>query len=249
MERPLACTRIGLFEGSSIPFRSMILRTHLHAVILALASPTLLETLYTPTRVIVIHPSPKKLQVIAALVGAASALAFLVFGRRSAHSMDNALGRLHFILVAVGVVSINLAATSVETLAHWKDNAYNPCARLEGIRAFLLLPWPVRLLAIGFLPAHKIAVAGAITVRPLAEHGEGAVARVQIGELADPRGDPRTAFALLGCGVASVPHEVVDDQLSTTLERVEKCQPPVRANQRVGGVHLYHRQPAASILP
>jgi hypothetical protein len=119
------------------------------AIGLALASPTRLETLYTPTMVIVIHPSPKKLQIIAALVGAVSALAFLVFGRRSAHSMDNALGRLHFILLAVGVVSINLAAASVERIARWKDNSYNPGVRLEGIRAFLLLPWPVRLLTIG----------------------------------------------------------------------------------------------------
>jgi hypothetical protein len=43
-----------------------------------------------------------------------------------------------------------------------------------------------------------------------------------------------------------VPHEIVRDELSTPLERVEKRRRPVRANQSDGGVHLYHRQPSAS---
>src|SRR5215831_4600581 len=69
----------------------------------------------------------------------------------------------------------------------------------------------------GHLPAHKVAVAGALFVRPLAENGEGDIARVKIGQLADLRGNPRASLALLRRRVAGAPHEVIGNELSTAL--------------------------------
>ena len=66
---------------------------------------------------------------------------------------------------------------------------------------------------------------------------------MQVGQLADLGGVPRAAFALLGRGVAGVPHEVVGDQLPTALERLEQGDRPVRAGQRNAGIHLDHGQP------
>src|SRR5476649_2526833 len=59
------------------------------------------------------------------------------------------------------------------------------------------------------LPAHEVAVPGALVVRALAEHGVGHVARMNIGQLADLRCNPCAPLALLRCRVAGVPHEVV----------------------------------------
>jgi hypothetical protein len=119
------------------------------AIGFAFGSPVPVGTLYTPTTAMVFHPSMKQLQVIAAAVCATSALAFLAFGRWSPRSLANSLGLVHFILLSAGVVSINVAAATSERCAVWKGNFYNPAVRLEGNRAFLLSPWPVRLLTIG----------------------------------------------------------------------------------------------------
>ena len=55
---------------------------------------------------------------------------------------------------------------------------------------------------------------------------------------------PGAALALLGSGMAGVPHEVVGDQLPATLERVEQGQWPVGTGQPERRVDLDHRQPA-----
>ena len=76
------------------------------------------------------------------------------------------------------------------------------------------------------LPAHEVVVADALVVRTLAEDREGDVTRVQVGQLPDLGGDPRAPFALLGGGVAGMPHEVVGDELATALEGVEQGERP-----------------------
>jgi hypothetical protein len=73
----------------------------------------------------------------------------------------------------------------------------------------------------GHLPAHEVVVADAFVVRTLKEDREGDIARMQVRQLRDLGGDPGAALALLGCGAAVVPHEVVGNQLATALERVE----------------------------
>ena len=50
------------------------------------------------------------------------------------------------------------------------------------------------------------------------------------------------AFALLGRGLAGVPHEVVGDELPGPLERVEEGERPVGPDQREVGVDLDHGQ-------
>jgi hypothetical protein len=61
---------------------------------------------------------------------------------------------------------------------------------------------------------------------------------MKIGKLGDLGGDPRAAFALLGRGLAGVPHEVVGDELSAPFEGVEQRQRSLRPDQRQMGVHL-----------
>ena len=65
---------------------------------------------------------------------------------------------------------------------------------------------------------------------------------MQVGQLRDLGGDPRAAFALLGRGVAGVPHEVVGDELSASLESVEQGERPVGPDQLEVRVHLDHGQ-------
>src|SRR5215467_889947 len=97
----------------------------------------------------------------------------------------------------------------------------------------------------GHLLAHEVAVTGALRVGTLTKHGKCGVTRMEIGQLADLRGNPGAPLALLRRGMAGVPHEIVRDELPTTFERVEKRQRTVRANQRDARVHLHHREPAA----
>src|SRR6202023_2389629 len=59
------------------------------------------------------------------------------------------------------------------------------------------------------LPAHEVAVPGALFVRALAKRGVGDVARMNIGQLADLRCNPGAPLALLRRRVAGLPHEVV----------------------------------------
>src|ERR1017187_5128049 len=73
----------------------------------------------------------------------------------------------------------------------------------------------------GHLPAHKVAVPGALFVRALAERGVGDVARMNEGQLADLRCIERAPLALLRRRVACVPHEVVGDQHPASLKRVQ----------------------------
>ena len=77
-------------------------------------------------------------------------------------------------------------------------------------------------------------------VAPLAENREGDVAGVQAGQLDDVAGVEGAAFALLGRGLTGVPHEVVGDQLATSLERFEQGERPVGPDQREVGVDLDH---------
>jgi hypothetical protein len=48
------------------------------------------------------------------------------------------------------------------------------------------------------------------------------------------------ALALLGRWRARVPHEVVGDQLSAALERIDQRDWTVRADQPDGGIDLHH---------
>src|SRR6516225_2370104 len=71
----------------------------------------------------------------------------------------------------------------------------------------------------GHLPTHEVAVPGALFVRALTEHGEGDVARMNIGQLAGLRCNPGTPLALLRRGTTGVPHEVVGDEHFEEIDR------------------------------
>src|SRR5260370_24867029 len=71
------------------------------------------------------------------------------------------------------------------------------------------------------LPSHEVAAAGALFVRALAKHGEGDVARMNIGQLADTRCNPGAALALLRPTEAVVPHDIVADEQPASLNRVQ----------------------------
>jgi hypothetical protein len=68
---------------------------------------------------------------------------------------------------------------------------------------------------------------------------------MQIGEVADLAVVERAALALLSGRLAWVPHVVVGDQLTPTLERLQQRDRPVWAGQRDGGIDLHHWQPPA----
>jgi len=70
-------------------------------------------------------------------------------------------------------------------------------------------------------PAHEVAIPGALFVRALAEHGEGDVARMNIGQLVNLRRNPGAPLALLRRRVAGVSHEVVGDEHPASLKRVQ----------------------------
>jgi hypothetical protein len=95
------------------------------------------------------------------------------------------------------------------------------------------------------LPAHEVAVPGALFVRALAKHSEGDVARMNIGQLADLRCNPGAPLALLRRRVAGVPHEIVDNEHPASLKRVQQCHRATFANGWCGTIHLDHRQPSA----
>lgn len=128
------------------------------------ACPAHLVTLYNPTTVIFVHPSLKQLQVIAALISTVSALAYFPFRRWSAHSLDNSFSLVHFILLAVGVVLINLTAISFKRSSIWNGNFYKSDIRLEGISAIVHWPWPVRLLTIGLWCVELACVVFAVNL-------------------------------------------------------------------------------------
>jgi len=68
---------------------------------------------------------------------------------------------------------------------------------------------------------------------------------MNIRKLADLRCNPGASLALLRRSVTGVPHEVVGDELSTTLERVQERDRATFANERCGTVHLDHGEPSA----
>ena len=72
----------------------------------------------------------------------------------------------------------------------------------------------------GHLPAHEVAVPGALFVRALAECGVSDVARMNKGQLADLRRIEGLALALLRRRVAGVPHKVVGDEYSASFKHV-----------------------------
>ena len=92
------------------------------------------------------------------------------------------------------------------------------------------------------VPAHEVPVTGAFAVGSLAEDRVRDVAGMQVGKLRDLGGAPRAAFALLGRGMAGVPHEVVGDELLPPLERVQQGERPLQPDQREAGVDLDHGQ-------
>ena len=53
------------------------------------------------------------------------------------------------------------------------------------------------------------------------DDGEGDVARMNIGQLADLRCNPGTPLGLLRRGTTGVPHEVVGDEHPASLKRVQ----------------------------
>ena len=65
---------------------------------------------------------------------------------------------------------------------------------------------------------------------------------MQIAELLHLRGDPGAAFALIGGGLAGVPHEVIGQQLTSVLEGVQQRDRSVWSGQLEAGVDLDHRQ-------
>jgi hypothetical protein len=69
---------------------------------------------------------------------------------------------------------------------------------------------------------------------------------VQVGQLADLAVEERAALALGLGGLAGVPHVEVDDQLAASLEHIKQTDRALRADQGYRGLHLDHRQPAAS---
>src|SRR5215472_13138538 len=71
------------------------------------------------------------------------------------------------------------------------------------------------------LPAHEVAVAGALFVRALAKYGEGDVAGMNIGQLSDLRCNPGAPLALLRRKMSGVPHKVVGDEHPASLKRVQ----------------------------
>jgi hypothetical protein len=68
---------------------------------------------------------------------------------------------------------------------------------------------------------------------------------VQVGELERVAGEERAALALLGRGLAVVPHVVVHEQLPAALEHVDQGHRPLCTDQRDLPIHLDHRQPPA----
>jgi len=89
----------------------------------------------------------------------------------------------------------------------------HPASNQEGVERVLRRRVPRHL------PAHEVAVPGALFVRALAKHGEGDVARMNIGQLAGLRCNPGTPLALLRRGTTGVPHEVVGDEHFEEIDR------------------------------
>jgi hypothetical protein len=64
----------------------------------------------------------------------------------------------------------------------------------------------------------EVAVARAFLVWALAEHGEGDVPRMKVGQLADLRRNPGAPFALLRRRAARAPYKVISDEQPATLK-------------------------------
>src|ERR1700691_2514095 len=108
---------------------------------------------------------------------------------------------------------------SLEDLGSLSEVAYDmhpadSASNQEGVeRVFGRIP--------GHLPAHEVAVTGALFVGTLTKRGVGDIARMNIGELANLRCNPRAPLALLRRRMAGVPHEVVSDELSASLKHIQ----------------------------
>src|SRR5712692_2289127 len=96
------------------------------------------------------------------------------------------------------------------------------------------------------IPTHEVTVTDALLVRTFAERGVGNVAGMQVGQLANLAVGEGAALALGAGGLTSMPHVIVDDQLSPALEDREQRDRSMRAKKLDGGVYLHHRQPSAS---
>jgi hypothetical protein len=80
----------------------------------------------------------------------------------------------------------------------------------------------------GHLPTQEGAISGALFVGTLAKHSESDVARMEIGQLADLRGDPSATFAPLRRRMAGVPDEVIGNQLPSGQSQSTGCWGPPR---------------------
>jgi hypothetical protein len=98
------------------------------------------------------------------------------------------------------------------------------------------------------IPAHEVAVANALGEGILAKNCEGDVPRMGVRELCDLGCNPRATFALLGCRVTRMPHEVVRNELSASFKGIEHAERTVGSEKRECGVYFNHRQAPPSAL-
>ena len=110
----------------------------------------------------------------------------------------------------------------------------DPASNQESVERVLLGRIPRHL------PAHEVAVPGALFVRALAERGVGDVAGMNEGQLADLGRIQGAPLALLRRRLAGVPHEVVGDEQPASLERIQQCHRSMFANERCRAIHLDH---------
>src|SRR5262249_43471768 len=96
------------------------------------------------------------------------------------------------------------------------------------------------------LPAHKAAVTGAFFVWALAEHREGNVTRMNVGQFAHLRCKEGAPLALFRCRATGVPHEIISDKHPAALKGIQQRHRPTLANERCGPIDLDHAEPPAS---
>src|SRR5262245_3159786 len=81
--------------------------------------------------------------------------------------------------------------------------------------------------------------------RALAEHGEGDIARVNIGKLANLRCNPGASLALLRWRAAGVPHEIISDKHRAALKGIQQRHRSTLADEPREAIHLDHGEPSA----
>ena len=89
-------------------------------------------------------------------------------------------------------------------------------------------------------PAHTVHVRLELVERCGSLHREGHIGHVQMGQLRNVIGERRAAGA--GVLVVGLEHVVIDDQLASPFEHVEKARGPVRSGRLERRIDLGHRQ-------